>query len=143
MPITQHTILSLKYGSFNIAYHKSDAGDCVSISLGNLSLGTPIVRLHSSCLFGESLCALDCDCAMQLTSTLQLIAASKNGVVVYEYAEGRGIGLENKIRVLDIQRTHNIDTVAAFKLMGFNPDLRRYSAPIKALQDLNVSPTIK
>lgn len=143
MPITQRTVLPLKYGSFNIAYHKSKEGNCISISSGALNVGMPIVRLHSSCLFGESLHALDCDCAKQLTSTLQLIVASGNGVVVYEYAEGRGIGLENKIRALEIQRSQNVDTVEAFEFMGLKPDLRSYDMSIVALRDLEVSPTIR
>jgi len=143
MSITQSTTLPLQYGMFTIAYHKSEAGDCVSISFGDVTVGSPIVRFHSSCLFGESLHALDCDCAKQLTSTLKLIVEAGSGVVVYEYAEGRGIGLENKIRALAIQRSRNIDTVEAFRVMGFNPDVRLYQVSIEALKDLNVSPVIK
>jgi GTP cyclohydrolase II len=143
MPITQNTILPLEYGSFSIAYHKSETGSCISISAGNLNSGLPIVRLHSSCVFGEALHSLVCECAKQLTSTLQLIAASDGGVVVYEYAEGRGVGLENKIQAMDIQRTKKVDTVEAFELMGFTPDLRSYTTSINALRDLDVSPTIR
>lgn len=143
MPITQSTSLPLQYGVFNIAYHKSEAGSCVSISSGDVTAGSPIVRLHSSCLFGESLHALDCDCAKQLTSTLQLIAEARNGVVVYEYAEGRGVGLEDKIRALELQHRQNVDTVEAFRLMGFMPDVRLYEVSIEALNDLNVSSNIK
>jgi GTP cyclohydrolase II len=143
MPITQSTSLPLQYGIFNIAYHKSEAGSCVSISFGDVTIGSPIVRFHSSCLFGESLHALDCDCAKQLTSTLQLIVENCSGVVIYEYAEGRGIGLEDKIRALEIQHRQKVDTIEAFRLMGFNADVRSYQLSIEALKDLNVSPTVK
>lgn len=143
MPITQHTILPLKYGSFKISYHTFDTKSCLGISSGEFSAGTPIVRLHSSCLFGESLHSLDCDCAKQLSSTLQLIAESDGGVVIYEYAEGRGIGLENKIHALEVQRVNNVDTVEAFASMGFEPDMRSYDVSIKALQELGVSNTIR
>jgi GTP cyclohydrolase II len=143
MAVTQHTILPLEYSSFTISFHKFEAGSCVSISYGDVSVGTPVVRLHSSCLFGESLHALDCDCAKQLTSTLQLIKDNGNGVVAYEYAEGRGAGLENKIQALEIQRTKNVDTVEAFRLMGLGPDLRSYELSIEALRDLRVVSSIK
>lgn len=143
MPITQSTSLPLKYGIFNIAYHKSEAGSCLSISFGDVTVDSPIVRFHSSCLFGESLHALDCDCARQLTSTLQLIVEDGSGVVVYEYAEGRGIGLENKIRALEIQHSQNVDTVEAFRLMGFETDIRSYQVSIEALKDLGTSLSVK
>jgi len=143
MSITRSTLLPLKYGVFNIAYHKFEDDSCVSISYGNVDDDLPIVRPHSSCLFGESLHALDCDCASQLTSTLQLIDQNGNGMVVYEQAEGRGIGLEGKIQALEIQHSQNVDTVEAFRLMGFKSDARSYKASIAALKDLGVSSKIK
>lgn len=126
-----------------MAYHKSDNGGCVSVSYGDVKSGSPVVRLHSSCLFGESFHALDCDCAKQLISTLQLIVKNGSGVVVYEYAEGRGIGLEEKIRALEIQHSQNVDTAEAFRIMGYELDLRSYTVSIEALEDLNLSPTIR
>ena len=89
MAISHRTILPLKYGDFRISYHVFEEGSCVSVARGDVSVGSPVVRIHSSCLFGESFHALACDCAMQLSSTLQLIYNNGNGVVVYEYAEGR------------------------------------------------------
>ncbi len=143
MAITQTTILKLQYGSFKIAYHVTKNGDCVSISHGDLRYAIPIVRLHSSCLFGESLHALDCECAGQLASTLKLIKQNKSGVIVYRYSEGRGIGLEDKIKALELQRTQKINTVEAFALLGFNPDMRTYEVEIAAMSDLSVNKYIK
>lgn len=143
MAITQQTVLPLKYGSFNIAFHRSAYGECVSVSIGDLQKGNPIVRIHSSCLFGESLHALDCDCARQLSSTLELIKNHGAGIVVYHFAEGRGIGLEKKIQALELQRTQGIDTVEAFKQMGLEPDLRTYEGVIQALEDLQIAKTIQ
>lgn len=143
MAITQTTILPLKYGMFIVAYHKTSTGNCVSASYGDLQQGTPIVRLHSSCLFGESFHGLDCECASQLDSTFKLIKKHGAGVIVYKYAEGRGIGLEQKIEALELQRTRHIDTVEAFKLLGFEPDVRTYDTQVAALKDLKVSNSIK
>jgi GTP cyclohydrolase II len=143
MAITQSTVLQLAHGDFKVAYHVFEEGDCVSISIGKLTRGVPIVRIHSSCLFGESFHSLDCECAEQLESTLRLVAESGNGVVVYHSAEGRGIGLESKIRALEIQRINKVDTVEAFRIMGLKPDLRNYSVPLSALRDLGLVSTIK
>lgn len=142
MAIVQSTILPLEQGRFRIAYHKTDNGDCISVSYGNLQNKTPIIRLHSSCLFGESFQGLDCDCRDQLTSTLKLINKNRSGVVVYRYNEGRGIGLEAKIKALELQRTKKINTVEAFELLGFRPDPRTYEAELTALKDLRINSTI-
>lgn len=143
MAITQSTTLPLKYGLFTIAYHVTDKGTCISVRYGDLQVKTPIVRIHSSCLFGESLHALDCECADQLTSTLKMIKKNKSGVVVYKYDEGRGIGLENKLQVLELQRRHKINTVEAFKLLGFEGDMRTFEAETAALKDIPMSKSIQ
>ncbi len=143
MTITQSTILPLKYGDFRIAYHRVSNTSCISLSYGDVKDGVPIIRLHSSCLFGEAFHALDCDCAAQLTSTLKLIKRNGSGVIVYRYMEGRGIGIENKIKALELQRIHKINTVDAFMRLGFAPDIRNYSAEILALKDLNINSKIK
>lgn len=143
MAITQITILPLEYGDFRISYHKTAAGDCVSAAYGELDQGVPVVRIHSSCLFGESFHGLDCDCAAQLHSTFKLIRENGSGVIVYTYAEGRGLGLEKKIAALELQRTRHVDTVEAFKLLGFEPDLRTYDAEIAVLKELHVARMVK
>ena len=91
MTITQSTILPLEYGDFRIAYHKVNDTSCISLSYGNLQTTTPVIRLHSSCLFGEAFHALDCDCAAQLSSTFKLIKKNKSGAIIYRYIEGRGV----------------------------------------------------
>lgn len=139
MTVTHSTIHPLKYGLYTISYHTTEFGSCVSVSYGNLQRKTPIVRLHSACLFGEALGGLECECADQLTSTLKIIKKNKSGVLVYSYAEGRGIGLENKIRALELQRTQKLNTVEAFKQLGFESDVRTYEKEIAALNDLKVS----
>lgn len=143
MAITQSTVLPLKYGDFRIAYHKVNDTNCISLSYGDLQTTTPIIRLHSSCLFGEAFHALDCDCAAQLSSTLKLIKKNKSGAIIYRYMEGRGVGLENKIKALELQRTHRINTVEAFEKLGFEPDIRSYESEILALMDLEPSSHVK
>ena len=143
MAITQSTLLPLKYGVFRICYHVADEGTCISVSYGDLQKLVPVIRIHSSCLFGESFHALDCECADQLHSTLKLIVKNRSGAIVYQYAEGRGVGLENKINALELQRTKRVNTVEAFALLGFEPDVRKYDIEIAALADLHPNKNIK
>ncbi|HEX6462585.1 MAG TPA: GTP cyclohydrolase II RibA [Candidatus Saccharimonadales bacterium] len=144
MAITQRTTLPLEHGTFSIAFHRFEEKEyCLSVSYGELKKGTPIIRLHSSCLFGEALHSLDCDCAPQLTATLKMIAEYGQGTIIYEYAEGRGIGLEKKLQALAIQQHEKVDTVEAFKMMSLPPDTRSYEVAIMALNDLKVARTLR
>ena len=140
--ITRSTLLPLEYGVFKISYHKFASGVCLSITYGDIHTKTPVVRIHSSCLFGEALHGLDCDCRQQLDSTLEAASRHGSGVVVYQFAEGRGIGLEEKIHALEIQRIHGLDTVEAFRTMGLPSDMRKYDIPIKALDELHIPRTV-
>lgn len=139
MSVTKSTLLPLQHGLFRISYHSFEDGDCVSVALGSLETGIPLVRIHSSCLFGESFGALDCDCADQLDLALAAIAERGSGVVIYRYSEGRGVGLENKLAALEQQRVHSLDSAEAFSLLGFEHDLRDYKVEVQALHDLKVS----
>jgi len=97
MPITASTIIKTRFGDFQVSFHETESGDCVSFSQGKLTKGKPIVRLHSACLFGEVFHSLHCDCLRQVTQTMALIQKNKCGVIVYSYQEGRGIGLKRKV----------------------------------------------
>lgn len=142
MAIVSSTVIQTNYGEFKVIYHKFQNETCVSHSVGNLSLPNPFVRLHSSCLFSESFQTIDCDCSLQLTKSLELIG--KNiGVIIYQFQEGRGVGLADKIRAMEVERTHGIDTVEAFQKLHFELDARDYSVAIQALKALRVNHQIK
>ena len=57
-----------------------------------------LVRVHSSCLTGDGLHSIRCDCGLQLDAAMRKIAEEGRGVLLYLNQEGRGIGLANKIR---------------------------------------------
>ncbi len=141
--ITATTVLQTAFGRFRVRYHRTTYGDGVSLSRGCLSRGTPLVRLHSACLFGEVFSSSHCDCHNQFTEALHLIRKSGTGVIVYTYQEGRGIGLEEKIRAMEIQRRDHCDTVDAFAKLGYPPDLRTYKREMEILGDLEMSRLIR
>ena len=143
MAISTSTFISTDFGLFRVCYHKNKTGICISFSKGDLSKGTPIVRFHSACLFGEAFHSIQCDCDSQILNAMRLIKRQSNGVIIYTYQEGRGIGIEKKIKAMEIQRLSKCDTVEAFKKLGLNKsDYRNYKESISALKDLGVSKTI-
>jgi len=96
---------------------------------------TITVRVQSSCLFSESFWATDCDCSLQLQKALSVVA-SKGGVVLYFYEEGRGAGLATKFEAIRLQELHNLDTRKAYECLNLAPDARSYSAAAAVLKQV-------
>ena len=137
------TLLETAYGNFKLTYHKHGDQEGVSLVMGDVTAGTPLLRVHSSCLFSEALCAIDCDCKLQLDRALELISATGAGTLLYIYQEGRGVGLANKIRAVETMRLENCDTATAFEKLGFELDPRDYTLALQMLSDLGFSKTIR
>jgi len=69
---------------------------------------------------------------------MQAIAEEGRGLVIYEYQEGRGIGLMAKLQAYELQDV-GIDTVEANHALGFKADCRDFGLPAAILRDLGVS----
>ncbi|HWX91653.1 MAG TPA: GTP cyclohydrolase II [Terriglobales bacterium] len=116
---------------------KGETESALLLTLGDLRNRAPLLRIHSQCLTGEVLGSLRCDCRGQLEHAMSAIADEGSGLVIYEYQEGRGIGLMAKLRAYALQ-DKGLDTVEANHALGFDADYRDFSLAVAVLHELEV-----
>jgi GTP cyclohydrolase II len=95
-----------------------------------------LVRVHSSCLTGDILGSLRCDCGDQLKLATGALSEA-GGILLYLHQEGRGIGIANKLRAYALQEQGH-DTYEANALLGFAEDERDFTLAAALLGKLGV-----
>src|SRR6476659_7501247 len=139
------TRMPTKWGMFSaigfelqVSNGSKRAETALAIVLGELTSGALLLRIHSQCFTGAVLGSLRCDCNGQFEMAMGAIATEGRGLVIYEYQEGRGIGLMAKLQAYELQDA-GLDTVEANHVLGFNTDCRDFSLAAAILSEFRIS----
>ncbi len=142
--VTATMEFSTKFGKFLTNYHDFGNVGIISLRHGDIGKGTPVVRIQSACLFGQSLHSLHCDCAAQLDDALSRVQVESGVIVFSPRGEGKGAGLVPKIRAMEMERTTGCASPEAYRKLGYpSGDLREFSLEAQVLVELGVSKRIR
>ena len=130
-----------KYGDFKLIAYKqlSSNEEHFALVKGEWKNDEPeLGRVHSSCITGDILGSLRCDCGDQLHNAMRMVEQAGKGVILYMMQEGRGIGFMNKLKAYKLQE-EGLDTVDANLALGFKADQRDFGIGAQILRDLNIT----
>ena len=126
------------FGEFNIINYNKDGTFIFAITKGEMGQDNVLVRVQSACLFGESFGVNSCDCGAQLTEALRLGSENPPFLLVYmTNQEGRGLGMFQKIKAIEVEAVQQVDMGVAFAQLGWPLDLRDYNTAADIITDIN------
>lgn len=137
--ISEVAKLPTRYGNFLIQAFKEVESNKEHLAIFTFNLKdlpSPIVRIHSECLTGDTLGSLKCDCGDQLHFAMEKIYKD-GGLIIYLRQEGRDIGLLNKVNAYHLQ-DNGLNTIEANHQLGFEADERKYDIADYILRYLNI-----
>lgn len=114
-----------------------DDADHFALTFLGEDKNTPQVRLHSSCLTGDMLGSMRCDCGPQLDDAINRFSRD-GGTIIYLQQEGRGIGLAKKMAAYHLQ-DQGADTFEANRRVGAPDDARDYRVGAQMLIALGLT----
>jgi GTP cyclohydrolase II len=140
--IKASTKLNTHYGDFDFLCYAWDSGKHEEdniLCMSNLqSTEDVLMRVQSACYTAEIFRSKDCDCHEQLDTSLQRISR-EGGILIYMLCDGRGAGLLNKVKGLELGRTQGLDTADAYAALGLEPDPRHYERVVEVIRDLGIT----
>jgi GTP cyclohydrolase II len=134
------TEIKTEYGDFDFycfTFGDHEEDNLLCLLNGDLD-DRPIVRIQSACYTAEIFKSKDCDCHEQLVESLDMIA-EQGGLLIYMLCDGRGAGLQTKVRGLELGQTKGLDTAEAYDELGVERDPRDYSRVASVLQHFDVN----
>jgi len=131
-----------RYGTGQLhVYRQSDSQLAYAIVFGELDSDQEFgvfCRIHSACITSETFEAVNCDCREQLQQAFA-VASQNSGVIIYLPQEGRGNGIEAKLKQMALEwQQPDIDTIEAFLHFGYPADNREYDVAVSILKELKV-----
>ena len=99
-----------------------------------------LMRIHSSCRFGETFHGESCDCGPQLEGAMERIQQEGHGIILYMDQEGRGTDLLFKNKAVRLEQVEGLTTAHTFKALGLeHNDLRDYEPVLTILKGFDIA----
>ena len=136
----EKTVLNTSFGSFDFycfSWGEHEEDNILVLANKNY-MSAALVRVQSACYTAEIFRSLDCDCHSQLVESQSRIS-NEGGYLIYMLCDGRGAGLLNKIKGMELGLTHGLDTSDAYRHLGLAQDPREYERAIEILESFSVT----